>query len=66
MIRKPGATQGQGPRNNSSPAAKRDSRIRAEAAGLAMIEREAKLRREKTERLKKLRKAREEDPPKTK
>ncbi|MEQ1931641.1 MAG: hypothetical protein ABL957_14080 [Parvularculaceae bacterium] len=42
-----------------SPAARREGRNRAEAAGLEMAEQEAKLRREKSERLKKLRVARD-------
>jgi hypothetical protein len=49
----------QAPRDNASPAAKRTDRARAEAAGLAMIEREAKLRREKSAKLKALREARD-------
>jgi hypothetical protein len=49
-----------GPRNNLSPAARRAGRQRAQAAGLEMLERESKLRRERTERLRKLRLARDE------
>jgi hypothetical protein len=61
-----GPARGQGPRDNTSPAAKRLNRERAEAAGLEMIERETKLRREKSEKLKKLREARDADEEKAK
>ncbi len=54
-----GPAQSRGPRNNSSPAARRADRSRAEAEGMSMLEREAKLRRDKTAKLKKLREARD-------
>lgn len=54
-----GPPQSRGPRNNSSPSARSADRLRAEAEGMSMLEREAKLRREKTARLKKLREARD-------
>lgn len=50
----------QGSRNTASSAARKADRQRAEAAGLTMLEREAKLFREKNERLRKLREARDE------
>jgi hypothetical protein len=56
--------QGQAPRDTTSPAAKRLNRERAEAAGLDMIEREARARREKSERLRKLREERDAEAAK--
>ena len=54
-----GASFRPGPRNNTSPASKAADRQRAQAAGLARLEQEAKVRRDKSERLKKLREERD-------
>lgn len=59
MTSRLGAAKVGGPAAVNSAAAKRVERARAEAEGLAMIETEAKRRRAKTERLKKLREARD-------
>jgi hypothetical protein len=60
MMKRPsGPLQSPGPRNNSSPAARREDRQRAETAGLQLLEQQAKVRREKTARLKKLREDRD-------
>lgn len=53
------APVGRGGGAGLSPAAKREGRERAEASGLELIEREAKVRRDKSEKLKKLRLARD-------
>lgn len=46
-----------------SPGARRETRDRAEAAGLELLEKENKARREKTEKLKKLRLERDAAAP---
>lgn len=62
----PGPAKSRGPRSGNSLTTKREERARAEAEGLAMLELETTRRRAKTERLKKLREARDAGPPKTK
>ncbi len=50
------------PRNNSSPAGRREGRARAEAAALAEVDNEARLRKEKSARLRALRLKRDGAP----
>jgi hypothetical protein len=54
-----GSPRPQGPRNHSSPAARREEPGRAAAASMASVEQAAQLQREKSAKLRALRLARD-------